>query len=75
MLLLCVNKKRSFYHVYDCGYKAQNRVLEKARRQIETANVVGYKVEWLVTDEKAVEQLSRLFKENNVNITVKYYPE
>lgn len=72
----CVlNKNRSFYHVYDKGKFAQKSVLERATRQIETANAVGYKVEWLVSDEKAVAQLSRLFKENNVNITVKYYPE
>ena len=72
----CVlNKKRSFYHVYDRGYKAQNRVLEQANRQIETANAVGYRVEWLVSDEKAVEQISRLFKENNINISVKFYQE
>lgn len=72
----CVlNKKRSFYHVYDKGDLAKNRVLQQANRQIEVANAVGYKVEWLVSDEKAVAQLSRLFKENNVNISVKYYPE
>ncbi len=72
----CVlNKKRSFYHVYDKGAFAKNRVLQQANRQIEAASAVGYKVEWLVSDEKAVAQLSRLFKENNVNITVKYYPE
>lgn len=70
-----LNKKRSFYHVYDRGYKAQKRVLEQANRQIETANAVGYKVEWLVSDEKAVEQISRLFKENNINIIVKFYQE
>ena len=70
-----LNKKRSFYHVYDYGYIAQKRVLEQANRQIETANAFGYKVEWLVSDEKAVEQISRLFKENNINIIVKFYPE
>ncbi len=72
----CVlNKRRSFYHVYDKGDFAKNKVLQQANRQIESANAVGYKVEWLVSDEKAVAQLSRLFKENNVDITVKYYPE
>ena len=70
-----LNKKRSFYHVYDYGYIARKRVLEQANRQVEVANSVGYKVEWLVSDEKAVEQISRLFKENNINIIVKFYPE
>ena len=37
-----LNKKRSFYHVYDRGYIAQKRVLEQANRQIEAANAVGY---------------------------------
>lgn len=70
-----VMSKRSFYFVYDKGDFAKNRVLQQANRQVEVANAVGYKVEWLVSDEKAVEQISRLFKENKINITVKFYPE
>ncbi|WP_159433225.1 hypothetical protein [Clostridium cavendishii] len=44
-------------------------------RQIESSSVAGYKVEWLVSDEKAVEQLTRLFKKENIDITVRYYLE
>ena len=70
-----LNKNRSFYHVYDSGYIAQRAVLRQAHRQIEAANAVGYKVEWLVSDEKAVKQISQLFKENDINISVKFFPE
>ena len=70
-----VMSKRSFYFVYDKGDFAKNKVLRQANRQVEVANAVGYKVEWLVSNEKAVEQISRLFKENNINIVVRFYPE
>ena len=70
-----IMKQKSFYHVEDLPKFAQDKVIKEAMRQIESSSVVGYKVEWLVSDEKAVEQLTRLFKKENINITVRYYPE
>lgn len=54
---------------------AQIKVIQEALRQTEAARVAEYKVEWLVSDEKAVEQLKRLFERKNIDIEVKYYPE
>ena len=53
----------------------KNKVLEEARRQIDAAGAADYKVEWLVSDESAVNQLTEFFKEHNVDIIVTFYPE
>ncbi|MCC2457614.1 hypothetical protein [Bacillus cereus] len=50
-------------------------MIQEALRQIDAAKVAEYKVEWLVSEEKAVEQLKRLFKKMDIDIEVKYYPE
>ncbi|AGX44621.1 hypothetical protein [Clostridium saccharobutylicum] len=68
-------KQKSFYHVEDLPKFAQNKVIQEAMRQIDSAKAAGYKVEWLVSEEKAVNQLTRLFERENIDITVKYYPE
>ncbi|KAJ49687.1 hypothetical protein BD780_000964 [Clostridium tetanomorphum] len=54
---------------------AQNKVIQEAMRQIGSAKTAGYKVEWLVSEEKAMDQLTRLFERENIDITVRYYPE
>jgi len=36
--------------------------------------LAGYKVEWLVSGKKAINQLEALFN-NNIDIKIKYYPE
>ncbi|WP_369899694.1 hypothetical protein [Bacillus manliponensis] len=68
-------KQKSFYHVEEMPKFAQDKVIQEALRQIDAAKVAEYKVEWLVSEEKAVEQLKRLFKEMDIDIEVKYYPE
>ena len=70
-----VMQKKSFYHVNDMPDFAKNKVLEEARRQIDAAGAPDYKVEWLVSDESAVNQLTEFFKEQNVDIIVTFYPE
>ena len=70
-----VMKQKSFYHVNDMPDFAKNKVLEEAERQIVAANAADYKVEWLVSDKDAVNQLKELFKERNVDIIVTFYPE
>ena len=50
-------------------------ILKQANRQLEAANSVGYRVEWLVSNQKAVEQMIELFNEKNLDIIVTYYPE
>lgn len=70
-----IMQQKSFYHVYDMPDFAKSKVLEEAQRQIEAASMANYKVEWLVSDTNAVNQLTKLFKENNINIAVTYHPE
>jgi hypothetical protein len=68
-------KQGSFYHVNDLPKFAENRVLFEAERQVEAAMNAGYTVEWLVSDPKAVIQLTELFQEYNINIVVTFFPE
>ena len=70
-----VIQQKSFYHVNDLPEFARNKVLQEATRQVEAANNVRYTVEWLVSDPKAVAQLTDFFKNKNINIVVKYFPE
>ena len=72
---MCTCLFLSFYHVNDLPEFARKGVLQEAMRQMEAANSVGYTVEWLVSDHKAVAQLMDLFKEHNIQIAVKYFPE
>ena len=67
-----VMQQKSFYHVNDMPDFAKNKVLEEARRQIDAAGAADYKVEWLVSDESAVNQLTEFFKEHNVDIIVTF---
>ncbi len=70
-----VMNKNSIYYVKEKIPVLNLNILKQARRQLEAANLVGYKVEWLVSDKKAVEQIRQLFNENNLDIIVTYYPE
>lgn len=70
-----IMKQKSFYHVDDMPDFVKNKVLQEAQRQIDSASLAGYKVEWLVSDESAVYQLKNLFKSNNMDIDIRYYPE
>ncbi len=68
--------KSSIYHVLEKPeFLRTKSVLEPARRQLNAAKAVGYKVEWLVSDEKAVQQLNQYFKDNNIDIEVKLLKE
>lgn len=61
----------SIYHVLDKPeFLTTKSVLVPAERQLAAAKAAGYKVEWLVSDEKAVQQLTQYFKEKNIDITV-----
>ena len=48
-----IKSSQSFYHVDDLLAFAQNSVLKEARRQLEAATAAGYKVEWLISDQKS----------------------
>ena len=58
---LILNKK-SFYHVDDMPDFAKNKILQEAQRQIDSTILANYKVEWLISDKSAAEQLKKLFK-------------
>ena len=68
-----IMKQKSFYHVNDMSDFARIKVMNEAQRQIDAASMAGYKVQWLVSDENAVSQLSELFEDMNIEIL--YYPE
>lgn len=68
-------KPKSFYHVDELPEFAKNKVVQEALRQQEAAVAAGYKVEWLVSDEKAVEQLTNLFNSRKIDIDVRFFPE
>jgi hypothetical protein len=69
-----IQKTPSIYHTDDKPY-AHNTILEEAKRQIDAAQTHGLRVEWLVSDQKAVEQLKNFFNKNNIPIQVTYLPE
>lgn len=71
---LILNKK-SFYHVDDMPDFAKNKILQESQRQIDSAILANYKVEWLISDKSAVEQLKKLFEKNNIKIEIKFFPE
>jgi hypothetical protein len=68
-------EKSSIYHVYDKPPVLRTNILNEAKDQAAVAKKYGLKVEWLVSDEKAVDHLTRFFKEENVEIIVKLFPE
>ncbi len=70
-----IMQAKSFYHVYDMSNFAKTKILEEAQRQLEAANAAKYKVEWLVSEKNAVEQLQRFFSEHDMDIKVTFYPE
>jgi hypothetical protein len=61
---------KSIYHVADMPAFARESVLTEARRQIQAAGPAGLKVEWLVSDPKALTQLGDLFKAEGISITL-----
>lgn len=71
----CIMSESSFYHVLDKPAFLQNKVLAEANRQVAAADKAGYQVEWLVSEQKAVEQLTQFFQDKNIDITVTYFPE
>jgi len=72
---MILQPNNSFYHVYDKPPFLRQKVLDEAIRQTEAASVKGLTVEWLVSDQKALTQLTQFFSENNMNITVKFLAE
>jgi hypothetical protein len=71
-----IMEQSSIYHVLDKpDFLVTSSVLEPAKRQIAAAKSVGYEIEWLVSDEKAVQQLTQYFKEKDVDIVVKLFKE
>jgi hypothetical protein len=67
-------KTPSFYHVEELPSFAQSKVLAEAARQIEAAQAAGLQVEWLVSDQRAASQLSRLFADKNTSIKITFTP-
>jgi hypothetical protein len=66
---------RSIYHVEDMPKLLADKVLAEARRQVAAAQPAGYAVEWLVSDQKAVTQLGKMFSREGVPVTVTLLPE
>lgn len=70
-----IMKQKSFYHVDDMPSFAKDKVLKEAQRQVSSAGNAKYNVEWLVSDKEVVSQLTKLFKEQRIDIKVTFYPE
>ncbi len=70
-----VRGNNSIYYVKEKIPILNKNILQQAKRQSEAANLVGYRVEWLLSDKRAVDQMKQLFYENNLDIIVTYYPE
>jgi hypothetical protein len=71
-----VKRLSSFYMVADMPLFAEASVLPAATRQVKAASAHGLNVEWLVSNQKAVDQLNALFRRQPepIPITVTYRP-
>jgi hypothetical protein len=54
---------------------AKSKILAEARRQVAAAEAAGLHVEWLVSDQTAVANLTKLFRDEGVDVGVRYLPE
>lgn len=72
---MVLQPNNSFYRVYDKPEFLRQKVLDEAIRQTQAANAKGLTVEWLVSDQTVVNQLTQFFAEKNVNVVVKYLAE
>lgn len=70
-----IMSQKSLYYVDNQSDYVRSRILEEADRQIYTATLYGYKVEWLVSSEEAANQLKKMFKNNNILIKVSFFSE
>jgi len=67
--------QNSMFYVEEQSAFVKDKLLNEARRQNDTAILAGFKVEWLISDEKAVNQLNNFFTNNSIQIDVKLFPE
>lgn len=72
---LIMQPQNSIYRVYDKPAFLRKKILDEAIRQVGAAAHNGLKVEWLVSDKETINQLTRFFKENKIDIKVIYLPE
>lgn len=72
---LVMQTDNSIYKIYNKPEFLRAKVLAEAQRQVEAAKYNNLKVEWLISDKEAVNQLTRFFKENGVDIKVTHFPE
>jgi hypothetical protein len=54
---------------------AESSIATEAKRQVDVATHHNLKIEWLVTDENAANQLRRFFSRVNIDIKVTYFAE
>lgn len=52
-----------------------SQILKEAERQTQVSVLHGFKLEWLVSDEQAGNQLQRLFISRNISVNIKFFPE
>jgi hypothetical protein len=69
-----VTSSSSIYMVQDLPLFAQQAVLKEATRQVEAASANSLSVEWLVSNQKAADQLDMLFRSQTIPIMVIYRP-
>ena len=72
---MVLQPSNSMYRVYGKPEFLRQKVLDEAIRQTQAANAKGLTVEWLVSDQTAVTQLTQFFSKKNVNVVIKYLAE
>jgi hypothetical protein len=70
-----IMKVKSIYHVDDLPDFARAKVINEARRQVEAAAPNALQVQWLVSDDKALKQLAKLFNDEAINIKLIPFPD
>ncbi len=68
-------QQRSIYHVADMPPFATRQVLDEARRQIAAASAASMRVEWLISEARAMQQLEALFQKEGIAISLRLVPE
>jgi hypothetical protein len=69
-----VTAPRSIYHVADMPPFAKKQILAEATRQVDAAKEAGLTVEWLVSEQKALDQLKDLFIAESIPIKLILLP-
>ena len=72
---LILKPNKSIYNMMEKPEFLLKKVLGEINRQLEAAELAGYKVQWLVSDSNTASQIKEYFSLHNIPIEVIYFPE